>query len=95
MGVAYGAVRELHTLMYMFISLQSVSTQRVPVVVVFTHMDKLKTKEQRDEFRRQRTHWLEMHNKRVCCRVISLSCYWSSHDQHLLSRDQLVSFVVT
>lgn len=45
--------------------LQAASMKRVPVIVVFTHMDQFRSREQREEFRRQKTQWLEYHNKKV------------------------------
>ena len=42
--------------------IQAVSTERLAVIVVFTHMDKLHPRERKEEFRRQTTQWLDYHN---------------------------------
>ena len=39
--------------------IQSLGAQRVPVLVVFTHMDTLSNKETREELKRKRTEWLK------------------------------------
>ena len=44
--------------------IQSTSVQRIPVIVVFTHMDIFKSRESMQDFRRRMTHWLEYNNKR-------------------------------
>ena len=42
--------------------IQSTSVQRIPVIVVFTHMDTFKLREQREEFKRRVVQWLDYHN---------------------------------
>lgn len=44
--------------------IQSTSVQRIPVIVVFTHMDTFKLREQREEFKRRVVQWLDYHNGR-------------------------------
>ena len=44
--------------------IQSTSVQRIPVIVVFTHMDTFKLREQKEEFKRRVIQWLDYHNSR-------------------------------
>ncbi len=54
----------IHSFIHSFI-VQSRSEERVPVVVVFTHMDLLKTREEKEKFRRSCIQWITFHNKQV------------------------------
>lgn len=62
--VVCNAQREKAELIRWLSDIQSASKKRVPVIVVFTHMDGFKTREAKDEFKRRVTHWLEYNNKR-------------------------------
>ena len=53
--------------------IQSLAARRVPVLVVFTHMDTVATKEIRDDLKRKRTEWLKYNlsqNQQVCRTII-------------------------
>lgn len=63
--VVASATRPHDELVKWLSDIQAMSPHRVPVVIVFTHMDHIKTKEARDEFKRQRQRWIDYHNKKV------------------------------
>ncbi len=63
--VVASATRPHDELVKWLSDIQAMSRHRVPVVIVFTHMDCLRTKEARDEFKRQRQRWIDHHNKKV------------------------------
>ena len=44
--------------------IQSTSVERIPVIVVFTHMDEFSSREQKDVFRRRTLQWLQYQEKR-------------------------------
>lgn len=44
-----------------FILLQSRSKQRVPVVVIFSHMDSFRTREQKEVFKKRMLNWISYH----------------------------------
>ena len=63
--VIASAIKPHDELMRWLSDIQAMCRYRVPVVIVFTHMDCLKSKEARDEFKRQRLRWIEIQNRRV------------------------------
>ena len=46
-------------------SIQSGSVSRIPVVIVFTYMDRFKTRDQREDFRKKTLNWISYHNMKV------------------------------
>lgn len=50
---------------YPLFSDQSLSEERVIVMVVFTHMDEFRTREDKEKFRKTALQWLSHHNKQV------------------------------
>ncbi len=63
--VVANAIRPHDELVKWLSDIQAMCRYRVPVVIVFTHMDYLKSKEARDEFKRERLHWIGHYNKKV------------------------------
>ena len=49
----------------MSVHVQSLSGQRVIVMVIFTHMDLFRTREEKEKFKRMAIQWLTHHNKQV------------------------------
>ena len=62
--IVWDARRDRKELVRWLSDIQSTSVQRIPVIVVFTHMDTFKLREQKDEFRRRIIQWLDYHNSR-------------------------------
>lgn len=45
---------------------QSLCSQRLVMMVIFTHMDQLKPREEKEKFKKTSSQWLSYHNKQVC-----------------------------
>ena len=65
--------KDLSGLIRWLSDIQSTSVDRIPMIVVFTQIDKFKSREQRDQFKRKAVHWLEYNNKQCDSSVGTLS----------------------
>ena len=62
--VVWDARQDRKELVRWLSDIQSTSVQRIPVIVVFTHIDTFKLREQKEEFKRRVIQWLGYHNSR-------------------------------
>ena len=72
--------------------IQSTSTERIPVILVFTHMDRFVSREQKDTFRRRTQQWLQHQEKqfRMMTRSYSFGAA-SSHSIRNLQGQELTN----
>ena len=72
--------------------IQATSVERIPVIVIFTQIDKFKSREQRDQFKRRALHWLEYNNKQCDSSTGTLSLLTSvTESVKSLQGDEMVS----